>query len=206
MVKIKICGITNPEDYNNVVDLNVDFLGFIFFKGSKRFIHPVRARQIIRNGAANNCRKVGVFVNEKIDVIKITNDLVGLDVIQLHGDESPDYCNELDLPYWKVIRIKDRNSINSIYEYDCNTFLLDTYSNNEYGGTGSVFDKSIAAEAIGTGKKIIIAGGVSIKNVKSIIGLSPFGVDINSSVEQEPGKKDKNKMKRIIETIKNMGN
>jgi phosphoribosylanthranilate isomerase len=204
MVKIKICGITNSEDYNNTVLLNVDYIGFIFYKESKRFVDSIAAREIIKNGTLNNIKKVGVFVNEDIEKVRDIHRYVGLDIIQLHGGEPPEYCTNLELPYWKAIRVKDQNSIELIHKYDCDTFLLDTYSKKEYGGMGIPFDLSIALKAIKTGKKIIIAGGISVNNVESIIRLSPYAVDINSSVEKNPGKKDINKMKQIIKTIKNM--
>jgi phosphoribosylanthranilate isomerase len=203
MVKIKICGITNSEDYNNAAGFNVDYAGFIFFKGSKRFIDPIMAYEIIKNNVAKNITKVGVFVNEEIERIREIYYSVGLDIIQLHGDESPNYCRKLELPFWKVIRVKDRNSIELTNDYGCDTFLLDTYSKNKFGGTGISFDLSIASDAIQTGKKIIIAGGISIQNIESILKLSPYAVDINSSVEMKPGKKDITKMKQIIEIIKN---
>ncbi|HEY9186734.1 MAG TPA: phosphoribosylanthranilate isomerase [Ignavibacteria bacterium] len=201
MVKIKICGITNIEDYNNALSLGVDFTGFIFYDRSRRTIKPEQVRKIKRNNIYSH-KRVGVFVNERIEIIREVYDLADLDIIQLHGDESPEYCQRLDLPYWKCIRIKNFDSINLIQEYSTEKILIDTYSENLYGGTGKSIDLLLVKKALETEKEIIVAGGISYSNVKDIINLKPYAIDINSSIEKLPGKKDFNKMSELIKIIR----
>lgn len=200
MVKVKICGLTNREDYELAKKLGADYTGFIFHEKSPRFINKYAAVEIIGDRKGTHCH-VGVFVNEKEKKIKEIYDFVGLDIIQLHGDESTLYCQSIGLPYWKVIRVENKTCLSKMTNYTCTTFLLDTYSKNFYGGTGTVFNQEIAIEAMKSGKKIIIAGGVSIENIKKIIELKPFAVDVCSSIEEYPGKKNPKRMKKFMEKI-----
>lgn len=202
MVKIKICGLTREEDYNYALKLGVDFTGFIFYEKSPRHIDKEAAARIIANNPQNNNQKVGVFVNEKIERIHEIYRHTNLDIIQLHGDESPQYCQDLGLPYWKVIRVKNEHSLDLIEQYDCEVILLDTFSEDLYGGTGIAFSRKIAGKSIETGKKIVISGGVSFTNIDSILELLPYAVDINSSIEDRPGEKNLNKMEEIVAKIK----
>jgi len=206
MVKIKICGLTNLNDFNAANSLGADFAGFNFYLGSPRYIKVKSVYKIFKASRDIKLKKVGVFVNEKIEnIIKIYNYL-DLDYIQLHGDEDINYCKNLNIPYWKVIRVKDKSSLDRIFSYDTDTFLLDTYSEYQYGGTGKSFNISIVGKAIQTGKKVIIAGGISIENIDSIIQVKPYAIDINSSIEEKPGKKDIKKMEIIIKKIKESDN
>lgn len=204
-LKIKICGITNQEDYNEAVALGADFVGFIFYQQSPRAISPAQAAQIIKNSPAGNHKNVGVFVNEEIDSLRNTVQEANLDIVQLHGDESPEYINQLDLPCWKAIRVKDRHSLNGIEDYPCQTILLDSYKDGMYGGTGRSFDPALAVRAAQSGKHIILAGGMSIDNLHSVLSVkqSLFAIDINSSIEQKPGKKDHALMRQFFELFRN---
>ena len=202
MAKIKICGLTREEDYNDALMLGVDFTGFIFYEKSPRHIDREAAAGIIANSPQKSNQKVGVFINEKIETIHETYRDANLDVVQLHGDENPQYCQDLGLPYWKVIRVKDEHSLDLIEKYDCEVILLDTFSEDSYGGTGISFSRILAGKAIETGKKIVISGGVSIANIDSILELLPYAVDINSSIEDRPGMKNFEKMKEITAKIK----
>jgi phosphoribosylanthranilate isomerase len=201
MVKIKICGITNKNDYDALVSLGVDYTGFIFYDKSPRYIAPLSAFEIICGNKSGN-KKVGVFVNESPDRIREIYKTVKLDLIQLHGDESPDYCNNLNLPYWKALRLRDERSISMITEYGCDTILIDSYNEKKYGGTGSSIELKLIEKAAAKNKKIIVAGGVSAENIAQILKIDPFGIDINSSIEISPGKKDIQKMRLILKTIK----
>lgn len=202
MVKIKICGITRGEDYNEALRLGVDFIGFIFYEKSPRRVDREAVAALIANNDQKNNQKVGVFVNEKIETVHEIYRDTNLDIVQLHGDESPKYCQDLDLPYWKVIRVKDERSLDLIEQYDCEVILLDTFSEDLYGGTGTAFSRKVAAKAIETGKKIVISGGVSLANIDSILELLPYGVDINSSIEDKPGEKNREKMEKIVAKIR----
>lgn len=204
MAKFKVCGLTHPEDYRLCLRFGVDYVGFIFHYRSPRFIDPATAAEIVKTGRGE-ARKVGVFVNEKAATIREIVRLVGLDIVQLHGDETPRFCRSLGLPYWKVIRVKDGWSLLGMADYDCDTFLLDTFSPDEYGGTGRRFNPEIAREAIKTGRKIVIAGGLSAANIGEVLALHPFAVDVSGSLERFPGKKCPFKMKAFFDAIKENG-
>jgi phosphoribosylanthranilate isomerase len=206
MVKIKICGLTNQADYNNAVLFNADYTGFIFYKNSVRYINEQIVNTLISNGPKLKNLKAGVFVNETIEKVQRIFEYAGLDVIQLHGDEDPAYCNMLGLPYWKAIRIKDEDSLKYLNKFQCDTFLIDAYSENLYGGTGKTIDLNLVHKAISTGKNIFVAGGLSLENIESVLELKPYGVDINSAIEESPGKKNLVKMQKIIEIIKGYNN
>ncbi|MCP4218546.1 MAG: tryptophan synthase subunit beta, partial [bacterium] len=197
MVKIKICGLTDKEDYKQAVALGADYTGFIFYPGSPRYIDKYGARAIVA-GEGGSHKKVGVFVNESAEKVREIYDYVGLDLVQLHGDESPEYCESLGLPYWKVIRVKDKSSLDTMDLYKCRVFLLDTFSPAQYGGTGKVFNPDLARGAIEKGNAIVVAGGISPENIAEISALMPYAVDVCSGVEREPGKKDMEKMKRLF--------
>jgi phosphoribosylanthranilate isomerase len=205
MVKIKVCGLTNIEDYNAVVSLGADYTGFIFYPKSGRFVTKEKAKEIIKNGAKGKNLKVGVFVNESIDKIKEIYEYAGLDIVQLHGDETPDYCKELELPYWKTVRVIDKTSLKQMEEFGCSVFLLDKFSKKLYGGTGQTIDTGIAELAIKSNKDIIIAGGISAENAENYLKLSPFALDVNSSLEDSPGKKSISKLNNFFEKVRKYG-
>jgi len=203
MVKIKICGITNIEDAQNAVSFGADFIGFIF-ADSPRNIKLEEARSIIEK-IKGDVLKVGVFVNETLRNVISIAEYCSLDLIQLHGDEDPKYCSQLkDRQLIKAFRIKDDASLALIPRYkDVFACLLDTFSNQRYGGTGRTFDWNLAIKAKEFGKPIILSGGLGLSNIKEAIkAVRPYGVDISSSIETKPGKKDTKKMKELISVIK----
>ena len=180
MVKIKICGLTTPADYNLVVECQTDFTGFIFYQESSRYINPQKVKDIITKGARGNHQKVGIFVNETPKIVQEVYRYVGLDIVQLHGDESPAYCRSLNLPLWKVIRVEDRHFLEKMQDFDCPAYLLDTFVKNLYGGSGKVMDLNYARQAVKTGKNIIIAGGMGEDNIVQVFKLKPYAFDVNS--------------------------
>ncbi|NIM11360.1 MAG: N-(5'-phosphoribosyl)anthranilate isomerase [Candidatus Aminicenantes bacterium] len=206
-MKIKLCGITNKRDYRDAVLLGADFVGFIFYPKSPRYVEPERVIEICGQALPGNHRKVGVFVNERIETVRDIFRRVRLDIVQLHGDESPGYAAELGLPYWKAIRVKDRRSLDALRQYNCKTFLLDTYVKGKYGGTGISFDPQLVEEAVKIGKpggiQIIASGGISVENIEILFRLEcpVYAVDVNSSVEEYPGKKSREKMERFFEVF-----
>jgi tryptophan synthase beta chain len=203
-VKIKICGVTNAEDYKDAVTLGADFIGFIFYPQSPRYITKQQAAEIISNLPPGNHKKIGVFVNEDIETIKDFYHSLNLDIVQLHGDEPPEFIDRLNLPCWKAIRVENENSLEIMKNYNCDTFLLDTFSKDKYGGTGTAFPIPLAQKALRLAeefdKKIIISGGISPENIDSILDLSPLphAVDVNSSIEDSPGKKNRAKMELLF--------
>jgi len=206
-MKIKVCGITNIEDYGHVVGQGVDYVGFIFYPKSPRNVEVEEVERIIQEGPPAGCRKVGVFVNGEMARVRDIVERLGLDVVQLHGDESPGYVEELRLPVWKAIRVKDEGSLELLERYRCEAYLLDTYKKGRYGGTGEVFSPGLVEKAVRRvrerGIRIIAAGGISSGNVGNYYRLEPqpYAVDVNSGVEERPGKKSLEKLKELFRTI-----
>ena len=204
MTKIKICGITNYGDAKNAVDLGADFLGFNFYSRSPRCIDLKTARNIIEK-LHSGILKVGVFVNEKIDNVIEIADYCNLDVIQLSGDEDLDYVKNLKnltrKKIIKVFRIRKEGELKNIDKFSSDYFMLDTFKDGIYGGTGQSFDLNLANGF--DNNKLFLAGGLNEKNVKTAIQkINPFAVDVCSSIEKSSGRKDFDKMKRFFETIK----
>jgi phosphoribosylanthranilate isomerase len=202
-VAVKICGITDYEDASIAVELGAVALGFIF-ADSPRQITPQKARDII-SAMPPFVNTVGVFVNEDPVVISKVIHYCGLDLVQLHGDESPDLCCEL-MPYTiKALRIKDESSLRTsqIYHRKVRALLLDTYSKDKAGGSGKTFDWQLAIKIKKLGIPIILAGGLGPSNIDSAIStVRPYAVDVNSGVEERPGKKSHTLMKDLMEKVR----
>lgn len=203
MIKIKICGITNKQDAVEASKLGVDMLGFVCYQKSKRFVEPKIIKDIA-NELPPYLAKVGVFVDEdQKKVFEIAEDC-SLDILQFHGDESPDYCAALKDSYKviKAFRIKDKSSFKGINDYNVDFFMLDAYSPDAKGGTGKSFDWKLMEEFEFL-RPVILSGGLSPDNVEeAIIEFAPYGVDVSSGVEKSPGKKDLVKMKKFVEKVR----
>jgi len=198
--KIKVCGITNVEDYLDVVRLGADYVGFIFYTGSPRNVDVEQVMKISRRALLGRHLKVGVFVNETMEKVREIYRLAELDIVQLHGDESPRYVAQLGLPCWKAIRVQDKSSLAAMSRYKCDAFLLDTYKKDIYGGTGETFPIDIAVEALKCGRPIILSGGISAANIGNLSRTAGtfHAIDINSTVEETPGKKNKQKLETFF--------
>jgi phosphoribosylanthranilate isomerase len=202
-VKVKICGITNLADASTAVRLGADALGFIFAPSPRR-IAPQTAREIIR-AVPPFVKTVGVFVNEApASIRKVINDC-GLDLVQLHGDESPALCDEL-MPYTiKALRIKDESSLQTgqAYHGKVRALLLDAYSKEKAGGTGKTFDWELAIKIKKQGTPIILSGGLAPSNIVAAIHtVRPYAVDVNSGVEERPGKKSPTLIRDLTEKVR----
>jgi len=205
-MKIKICGITNPEDALNAVSLSVDAIGFIFAKSSPRYISPEKAQTIIPF-LPPFVSVVGVFVNQSKDEIDDIIERCKLDVVQLHGQESPEFCKNMKRRVIKAFRIAEPEDIDPIQPYQglVSAVLLDTKVKDMDGGTGKIFDWGLAIRAKEFEIPLILAGGVSASNVKKAAQLvNPYAVDLSSSVECSPGIKDYNKMKEFVEVSRSV--
>jgi len=203
LVKVKICGITNLEDAQASIEAGCDGLGFVFYKKSRRYINPKKTKEILQK-ISPLVKKIGVFVNEKEVKIRNITEELKLDMLQFHGDESPDFCKRFKgYKVIKAFRIKDKSSLKSFKKYDAWGSLFDSYQKGIFGGTGKKFDWKIV-KSLGVGRKnIFISGGLNTRNVKKVIQtLHPDWVDVSSSVEIRPGKKDIKKVKRFIKTVK----
>lgn len=203
MVRIKICGITNLEDALLAAELGTQALGFIFYPPSPRSVTPDAARNIIAQ-LPPLVLSVGVFVNEEAAMVRELAAAVGLDWVQLHGRESPEYCRSLRRRVIKGFRLKDADSLTALMDYRgaAQAFLLDTFKPGQAGGTGQVFDWRLAREARAYGP-IILAGGLTPENVSQAIATAqPLAVDVASGVEASPGKKDPEKLRAFFTAVR----
>ena len=201
MTFIKICGITNLADALDVVNAGADALGFNFYRPSPRFIDPAKAREII-DQLPQNVLKVGVFVNEE-SLISIADD-AGINALQLHGDESPEYCSKLE--GWLVVKtlpVDDQFDPKKWLEYPVDAIMLDAKHPNLRGGTGQVIDWSLARVVQEMGARVVLAGGLSPENVsEAITAVNPYAVDACSALESVPGKKDQQKVSAFVEAVR----
>ena len=200
-VKVKICGMTNLKDVKVAVDGGVDAVGFIFYKKSPRSVTMQAVRKIVLE-LPPFVDSVGVFVNETAEQINKIADRCNLDRVQLHGNESPTFCKKIRRRVIKAIRVKDIQSLKKLSDYPVSSFLLDTFSEDQYGGTGRVFDWNLAYPAKKYGP-IILAGGLTPNNVRQAIQrIQPYGVDVCSGVESQPGIKDHKMMQTFLKNAK----
>ncbi len=200
-MKVKICGITDVETALAAAEYGADAIGFVFAE-SKRRVSIEQAREIIQQ-LPKPILKVGVFVNEKKEVIHETVERAGLTAIQLHGDESPEFCNGFPVPVIKALSIASATDLNQIHDYPCDFLLLDSPRGSYYGGNGETFDWGILREFDFGSKQIILAGGLHSGNVVAAIEeVRPAMVDVSSGVETN-GKKDLQKIQEFIDRAKN---
>ncbi len=203
MVKVKVCGITNPEDARMATHSGADALGLVFAE-SPRKLSVEQAREIAAT-LPDGMLKVGVFVDEEPEeVLRIVRE-VGLDYAQLHGDESPETVTVLRREGVKVIkalRVRGAESLVAMDEYETDLFLLDAWSEKARGGTGERFDWELAKSYGGRGN-IVVSGGLTPENVREAIRFfKPYGVDASSSLENAPGKKNGEQVRRFVSAAK----
>lgn len=203
VVKVKICGITNLEDAIAAIDMGADILGFNFYPKSKRYI-PLEKAVTIINKLPTFVDIAGLFVNPTYDQVQEVAASGVLNWIQLHGDETPEFCESLSNlgpKMIKAVRVKDANDIENTREYSADVILLDAYDAKEYGGTGKVFDWSLIDILQ---QRFFLAGGITPENAVEAIDTGVYGIDICSGVESAPGKKDHVKMRKLFENIKHV--
>jgi phosphoribosylanthranilate isomerase len=198
-MQVKICGITNINDALLSCELGANALGFIFYEKSKRYISYVQSTEIIRQ-LPPFVMKVGIFVNSLIHEINDVAPSIGLNAVQLHGDETPSYIEQINLPVIKAFRINNEFDYRKMEDYKNCSFLLDSYSPDNLGGTGMTFDWTKITMKFR--EKIILAGGISSDNIEYIFKLiKPQAVDLSSSLESSPGRKDPNKLKEFFTKV-----
>ena len=199
---VKVCGIKELNILNELVNLDkIDFLGFIFYENSPRFIsHDLI--NIINEIDLKDKRPVCVYVDADKDFIKETSSNFHNPILQFHGSESNDFCKSFNREFWKVIKIKNNHSIREIKSYpDASAMLFETYKKGQHGGTGESFDWSLVDNIKDLDTKFILSGGINIKNVDNAIDTNPWCLDINSGVESSPGKKDLNLITELLNKI-----
>jgi phosphoribosylanthranilate isomerase len=206
VLKIKVCGMREPGNIRELVSCKPDLMGFIFYPGSKRYVRnpdPAVFRAI-----SPGILKVGVYVNESAGKIKQMVAALGLDLVQLHGDETPDICGDLaesGIPVIKAFRVSDQvdNALLRSYADSCEYFLFDT-SGPGFGGTGEKFDWLVLGK-YELSKPYFLSGGIGPDDLPAILDLDQqvmAGIDINSRFEKEPGLKDISKISEFIQSIR----
>jgi phosphoribosylanthranilate isomerase len=200
-VKVKICGVGALEEAEAAIESGADALGFNFWPQSPRYISP-KAASLIIGKLSPVVSTVGVFVNEEVSNITTIASELGLTAVQLHGDESPEFCERLgSIKKIKAIRVGQDFDLSVIERFPVNMILLDSNIRGSYGGTGQRFDWRIAIEAKRLAR-IILAGGLNSDNVwDAVTHVRPAAIDVCSGIEAEPGRKDLDKLRRFMSIV-----
>ncbi|MDA8607167.1 phosphoribosylanthranilate isomerase [Gammaproteobacteria bacterium] len=201
-MKLKICGINDIDILQHACKAGLDFVGFIMVNESPRNISNNFLASLERFNFLSTT-PVFVFVNPSVDEVKkITSNFENA-ILQFHGDEEDSFCRQFDQLFWKTIRVKDSQSLEAINDFpSADAILLETFSQDAYGGTGKVFDWSLL-EKISVQRKFVLAGGINPKNIKEAVSVDPWCIDVNSGVESSVALKDKALMDEIIKNINN---
>jgi len=204
MVKVKICGITNLSDARRAVEAGADFLGFNFYLKSSRYIAPAAARRIVQ-GLPPGVASVGVFVNEPEPEMLAIARRVGLDYVQLHGDETAEVVSRMRRSFRviKAVRVRDSFRVSQLRNFKrASSILLDGFDARLRGGTGKSFNWKLAKSA-GRKRQIFLAGGLTPENVAAAVSAArPFAIDVCSGVESRPGKKDAARMRALVAAVR----
>ena len=201
-MKLKICGINDIDILQHACKAGMDFVGFIMVNESPRnisnnFLASLESFNFL------STTPVFVFVNPSVDEVKkITSNFENA-ILQFHGDEEDSFCRQFDQLFWKTIRVKDSQSLEAINDFpSADAILLETFSQDAYGGTGKVFDWGLL-EKISVQRKFVLAGGINPQNIKEAVSVDPWCIDVNSGVESSVALKDKALMDEIIKNINN---
>ena len=202
MTRVKFCGLMHRDDVAEAVESGADALGFVFYESSARYVTPEQASELTRIVPAFITR-VGLFVDADAALVKGIFHHAGLNLVQYHGNESPEFCDSVGLPYIKAFRV--RSGINILAEMEhypnASGFLLDAYVEGRPGGTGERFDWGLIPK---TDRTIILAGGLTPENAKDAIEcVAPWALDVSGGIETEPGRKDPDKMRRFVSACRN---
>ncbi len=202
-VKVKICGLTNLGDALAAAEAGADALGFLFYEPSPRWIKIEAAAAIIRQ-LPLAVAKVGVFVNAPPEQVQRAIGECGLNLLQFHGEESPDYCVQFGLSSMKAFRLRDAASLEALPAYQkTQSWLLDAYTPGFWGGTGRTCDWELAVAAQKFGRPIYLAGGLTPENVAEAVRcVRPYAVDVSGGVEAAPGRKDPLKVRAFVRAAK----
>ncbi len=207
-LRIKICGLTRCQDAALAARAGADYLGFIF-AASPRRLDTDQAAAIVRSlrslDGTRTGERVGVFVNAGVEAIRDTARRAALTMLQLHGDEPPEFCRLFDLPVIKALRVRDRGIFDLVRRYDTDYILLEPYVPGRYGGTGVPADWALTAEVVRAfpERRFFLAGGLGPHNVEAAIELvKPFAVDASSALESGPGIKDRSKLSKFMEAVR----
>jgi len=201
--KIKICGISNLLILKELIALEVDYVGFIFFTKSPRNVSN-DFLESLKEIDFKSTRPVCVFVNPKEEEVYQTSSYLTDPILQFHGDESDEFCESFGLDYWKAIRVKNETDLDLIDLYpSASAILLENHVPGTYGGTGESFDWNILDNPGELANNIVLSGGINSENVHNAITTNSWCIDLNSGVESEKGVKDIKLIKNILNIIKN---
>lgn len=224
-VYVKVCGITRLKDAMIAVEYGASALGFVFYDASPRHVDFATAARIV-SALPRHIAAVGVFVNPSVEQLKEAVERIGLDAVQLHGDEPPEFLLQIDLiaprgsrptgflprvaagqpsrvATIKAVRVRDEQSLTLLSKYTSDLWLLDAYVAGVRGGTGKKFDWTLASTAVRMGPPVVIAGGLRPENVASAIrAVNPHAVDVSSGVECSPGVKDARLLRAFIDAVR----
>jgi phosphoribosylanthranilate isomerase len=210
MTKVKICGITNLDDAYVAIDAGADMLGVNFYQPSPRYIAPDAARELINKlkDVDSSVEVIGVFVNETIESVIDIATVTGIDAVQLHGDESPSFCEELNtrdgISVIKALRVREQFVPDHAQQYPVHAIMLDAFHQTLRGGTGQTIDFEVARKACGLVPRLFLSGGLSPENVAAAIRqVRPYAVDACSLLESAPGKKDPARMGAFVAAVRN---
>jgi phosphoribosylanthranilate isomerase len=210
MTKIKICGITNFDDAQAAIDAGADMLGVNFYRPSARYITPDAARELVNHLKSDGSpvEIVGVLVNETIESVLDIATVTGIDAVQLHGDESPSFCEELNtrdgLRVIKALRVSEEFMPHHAERYPVHGIMLDAFHPSLRGGTGQTIDFAVARETRKLVPRLFLSGGLSPENVADAIHeVGPYAVDACSLLESAPGKKDAARMRAFVAAVRN---
>ncbi|MCB1671898.1 MAG: phosphoribosylanthranilate isomerase [Gammaproteobacteria bacterium] len=204
--RIKICGITRAEDARLAADLGADALGLVFHPASSRALNPDSIANVVGRLPAF-VTVVGLFVDPELALVQQVLETGLVQCLQFHGNESVDFCRSFGVPFIKAIRVRDLDQARrqlQPFQGQCSV-ILDAYVKGRPGGTGEAFDWSLAKAVVSDGHNpVILAGGLTPENVASAIAaVSPYGVDVSTGVEQRPGIKDPDKLRRFFDAVYN---
>lgn len=201
-LKVKICGITRVTDAIAAVDAGADALGFMFYEPSPRFVRHAVAAEIIRE-LPPFVAKVGVFVDASEGEVRRAMEECGLDTLQFHGAEPPEFCGRFGLKAIKAFRMRGPETLATLHDHAAHAWLLDSYVPGAPGGTGATFNWDLAREATRRSRMVLLAGGLTPENVaEAIRHVRPYGVDVSSGVESAPGRKDAQKIRAFVASAK----
>ncbi|MCC6235852.1 MAG: phosphoribosylanthranilate isomerase [Verrucomicrobiales bacterium] len=202
-VRVKICGITRVEDALAAVQAGADALGFMFYPPSPRYLSVEQAAAITRELPPFVAR-VGVFVDASEERVREAASVAGLDTLQFHGKETPEYCRSF--VGWRVLkafRMQNAASLQAVEAYRGMAWLLDSYVAGAFGGTGQTFNWDLACEAVRRGGSVVLAGGLTVDNIaRAVAAVGPYAVDVSSGVESEPGRKDPALLRAFVKAAK----
>jgi phosphoribosylanthranilate isomerase len=203
--KVKICGISNIEILKTLISLDLDFIGFIFYSKSPRYV-DTKFLQSIEDIDFKDSRPVCVYVNADENYIYETSSYFNNPILQFHGDEENNFCESFGLDYWKAIRVKDKEDLETISLYNsAQAILLENHKEGSYGGTGESFNWKILKDIENDDQNFVLSGGINSQNVDNALKTNSWCLDLNSGVESQEGIKNIELVKDILKTIETYG-